>query len=149
MFTARHVVRHLTRRRPCPSSSLRTASRSLASHAQAADGSSSQSQQQRARLATTIGALLGVAVGGAGIALMEPQKVKPHTSSSFQRPGIPLEDPNTPPPRPDLPTIALEDMAEHNDESSMWFSFRGAVYDLTFFINGHPGGTPVSTRIPY
>jgi len=51
-------------------------------------------------------------------------------------------DYNDPPPRPDLPTFSLEDVAEHNDESSMWFTFRGAVYDMTFFINGHPGGTP-------
>lgn len=49
---------------------------------------------------------------------------------------------NDPPPRPDLPTFSLEDVAEHNDESSMWFTFRGGVYDMTFFINGHPGGTP-------
>lgn len=45
-------------------------------------------------------------------------------------------DYNDPPPRPDLPTYKLEDVAEHCDESSLWFTFRGAVYDMTFFLNG-------------
>lgn len=51
---------------------------------------------------------------------------------------------NNPPPRPDLPTIDLEKVSEHADEDSMWFTYRGAVYDMTFFLNGHPGGAPVS-----
>jgi hypothetical protein len=53
---------------------------------------------------------------------------------------------NIPPPRPDLPIIPLDEVADHCDENSLWYTFRGAVYDLTFFINGHPGGTPVSTK---
>ena len=56
---------------------------------------------------------------------------------------------NHPPPRPDLPTIPLEEVADHCDEESMWFTFRGAVYDLTFFINGHPGGTTVRSNEKY
>lgn len=63
-----------------------------------------------------------------------PPAIKPH----------PIEGVNDPPQRPDLPTIPLEDVEDHCDEESMWFMFRGAVYDLTFFKNGHPGGTPVS-----
>ena len=53
-------------------------------------------------------------------------------------------DPNNPPPRPDLPTISLDKVEEHNDEDSIWFTYRGAVYDMTFFLNGHAGGKPVS-----
>jgi Cytochrome b5-like Heme/Steroid binding domain len=55
---------------------------------------------------------------------------------------------NMPPPRPDLPTYTMEQVAEHSDEESMWFSYRGGVYDLTFFILGHPGGTPVR-KVPF
>jgi hypothetical protein len=66
-----------------------------------------------------------------------PEESPVHGKESHQ------SDYNDPPPRPDLPTLSLEDVAEHNDEGSMWFTFRGAVYDMTFFINGHPGGTPV------
>lgn len=53
---------------------------------------------------------------------------------------------NNPPPRPDLPTIPLDEIAEHCDESSLWYTFRGGVYDLTFFYHGHPGGEPVSNK---
>ena len=50
---------------------------------------------------------------------------------------------NEPPPRPDLPTYSREEVSEHCDEDSLWYTFRGAVYDLTFFYKGHPGGSPV------
>ena len=50
---------------------------------------------------------------------------------------------NLPPKRPDLPTIPLEKVAEHNDENDMWYTYRGAVYDMSFFLQGHPGGAPV------
>lgn len=140
MFAARHGIRRLAR----PSTlnmTARTAVRSLASDVQGKSSSSGQEQYM-----TALGAFLGLAFGGAGIALMEPRRSVP-PDSPFQRPGIPVEDVNNPPPRPDLPTIPLEDVAEHSDESSLWYIFRGAVYDLTFFINGHPGGTPVSTDV--
>ena len=55
---------------------------------------------------------------------------------------------NQPPPRPDLPTYSLEEVAEHCDEESLWYTFRGGVYDMTFFLQGHPGGAPVSYRMP-
>mmetsp|Transcript_9031 Transcript_9031/g.22031 ORF Transcript_9031/g.22031 Transcript_9031/m.22031 type:complete len:678 (+) Transcript_9031:359-2392(+) len=49
---------------------------------------------------------------------------------------------NQPPPRPDLPTFPLSEVQEHNDEDSLWYTFRGGVYDLTHFQQGHPGGLP-------
>jgi Cytochrome b5-like Heme/Steroid binding domain len=49
---------------------------------------------------------------------------------------------NHPPPRPDLPTYTMEEVSEHADEESLWYTFRGGVYDMTFFLNGHPGGAP-------
>jgi Cytochrome b5-like Heme/Steroid binding domain len=66
-----------------------------------------------------------------------------HIQDSCQQ----CENLNQPPPRPDLPTISLEEVAEHCDESSLWYTFRGAVYDMTFFLHGHPGGEPVSLKL--
>lgn len=88
------------------------------------------------------GLLLGLAGAGAGVVLLEPKKAAVKPNAVFERPLTKPEDPNNPPPRTDLPTIPLDEVAEHCDEDSLWYTFRGAVYDLTFFINGHPGGTP-------
>lgn len=52
---------------------------------------------------------------------------------------------NMPPPRPDLPTYSMDEVAEHADEDDMWFTFRGGVYNMSFFAQGHPGGFPVCT----
>ena len=142
MFLSRHGIRRLVH-----PSTLRVTRRigqcAVATDAQAKAASAATSSTETHNMAAMF-ALMSLALGGAGVALMEPRLRKSPPTSPFQRPGIPVEDPNTPPPRPDLPTIPLEDVAEHSDESSLWYTFRGAVYDLTFFINGHPGGTPVS-----
>uniref|UniRef100_A0A7S2YTY0 sulfite oxidase n=1 Tax=Entomoneis paludosa TaxID=265537 RepID=A0A7S2YTY0_9STRA len=97
--------------------------------------------------------LLGLSAGT--VAMMEEAAPSVETSqddpqSEIQATSAAIQDEdhvkvgeldNHPPPRPELPTIPLDEVAEHCDEDSMWFTFRGAVYDLTFFINGHPGGT--------
>lgn len=36
--------------------------------------------------------------------------------------------------------ITLAEIATHNSESSCWTAVSGSVYDLTSFINEHPGG---------
>jgi hypothetical protein len=119
MFQARHAVRRLAR-----PSTIRTVTRSLGSEAQAkAAGGERNAQGHPHQLLTAIGAFMGLALGGAGVALMEPQKTKtPGPVTPFERSSIPLEDTNTPPPRPELPTISLEDVAEHCDESSLWYT---------------------------
>jgi cytochrome b involved in lipid metabolism len=115
----------------------------LATQAQSQTAGSNNTSSKNAQAFAYAGALLGLIGAGAGVALMEPRKMK---TVRISRDPIPMEDPNTPPSRPELPTIPLEDVAEHCDESSLWYTFRGAVYDLTFFIMGHPGGTPVSRK---
>jgi hypothetical protein len=50
---------------------------------------------------------------------------------------------NQPPPRPDLPIYTMEEVAEHSEPDSLWYTFRGGVYDMTDFYQGHPGGAPV------
>jgi hypothetical protein len=120
----------------------RVAARSLATEAQSKSSGGGGNTGKEAL--AYVGAFLGLVGVGAGVAFMEPAKrMQTHP---FQRPSIEPEDPNTPPSRPELPTIPLEEVAEHCDEDALWYTFRGAVYDLTFFINGHPGGTPVSRK---
>jgi len=93
-------------------------------------------------LAAVGAALLGAMSAGT-VTLLEQKQKLPKQKYTSPNP-IPIHgkeshhsDYNDPPPRPDLPTFKLEDVAEHCDESSLWFTFRGAVYDMTFFLNGY------------
>ena len=117
------------------------------------DYSSSSSSSSSQRFLLTSAALLG-ALSATAMTLTDAGPSKPVKKAKLQ-PAVTVAVAhdhdekshgrynNQPPPRPDLPTIPLDVVAEHCDEESMWFTFRGAVYDLTFFIHGHPGGTPV------
>ncbi|VDO18476.1 unnamed protein product [Heligmosomoides polygyrus] len=40
-------------------------------------------------------------------------------------------------------TFTLEDVAAHNSEDSAWLVIRGKVYDVTKFLDDHPGGSDV------
>ena len=112
--------------------------------------SSGRSTAAAVGAATLFSAAFLLASQGTTAALEEEYKFQKRPEQKYpspERTPIHLKqshhsDYNDPPPRPDLPTFTLEEVAEHNDESSMYFTFRGAVYDMTFFINGHPGGTP-------
>lgn len=42
---------------------------------------------------------------------------------------------------------ALSDVATHKDASSCWSAINGKVYDLTSWINQHPGGPDNILRI--
>jgi len=126
---------------------LRLAVRSLATAT--ADAASNSHKKYFLAAAATAG-VIGVAT--AGVTLMEARlKKSPEQVAEVQADLTPNErgdhlkpEFNQPPPRPDLPTYSMEEVAEHCDEDSMWYTFRGGVYDLTFFLNGHPGGAPVS-----
>lgn len=37
-------------------------------------------------------------------------------------------------------TISLAEMKSHTTEQSCWIAVRGSVYDVTPFIDEHPGG---------
>ncbi|GAX85602.1 hypothetical protein CEUSTIGMA_g13017.t1 [Chlamydomonas eustigma] len=40
-----------------------------------------------------------------------------------------------------LPTFTVEEVAEHRDlKSGIWITYKGEVYDITEFIEAHPGG---------
>ena len=104
------------------------------------------------------GFLAASSTAAAGVTLMEPAKNKTTVNDAslkpYSREAPSMVDPNNPPKRPDLPIIPLEEVAEHCDEDSLWYTFRGAVYDLTFFLNGHPGEgfaliLPFTTHFPF
>lgn len=81
--------------------------------------------------------ILGALTAGT-VTLLEEKKQKLPTPKYTLPNPIPIHgkeshhgDYNDPPPRPDLPTLTLEEVSEHSDEESLWYTFRGAVYDLT------------------
>jgi len=124
---------------------MRAGVRSLSS--QAANPKKNKSNEPQAVMAFA-GLLVGLLGAGTAATLLEPTRSRPtvmdHNTEEllFEQSSVEDFEPNNPPARPDLPTISLEEVAEHADEESLWYTFRGGVYDLTFFINGHPGGTP-------
>lgn len=43
----------------------------------------------------------------------------------------------------DLPTFSLEEVAQHNNASSLWVVISGRVYDVTRYYRRHPGGAAI------
>src|SRR5210317_807234 len=123
---------------------IRTGLRSLSS--QATNPKKSRSNEPKAVAFASL--LVGLLGAGTAATFLEPKRSRTTTvmgvnaEELFEQSSVKDFEPNNPPARPDLPTIPLEEVAEHADEESLWYTFRGGVYDLTFFINGHPGGTP-------
>ena len=37
-------------------------------------------------------------------------------------------------------TYSIEEVKKHTSKKSLWTHFRGDVYDITKFIDNHPGG---------
>ena len=37
--------------------------------------------------------------------------------------------------------ISQQELSEHSDSNSCWVAYRGQVYDLTAWLNQHPGGS--------
>lgn len=42
-----------------------------------------------------------------------------------------------------IPTFTLEEVAQHKDKNSTWLSYEGNVYDVSQFVDDHPGGMEV------
>jgi len=42
--------------------------------------------------------------------------------------------------KPIRPTFTTEEIANHNKQDDCWFILQGKVYDVTSFMDHHPGG---------
>jgi sulfite oxidase len=84
-------------------------------------------------------AVAGVIGAGAAVPVFcreqKPVAIKDSTSS------FKLDDLQkfTPDSRPELPTFSFAEVQDHASSESCWVTFRGAVYDVTDFVAGHPG----------
>ena len=41
----------------------------------------------------------------------------------------------------------MEDVAKHNAPPSVWSVYKGDVYDITMYINVHPGGKKILEKV--
>ena len=71
--------------------------------------------------------VLGASASGlAGAALLRPEEARAEAAAATRR---------------DLRVFTAEDVARHREaEAGIWVSYRGGVYDVTPFVQAHPGG---------
>lgn len=56
----------------------------------------------------------------------------------------PIEESETTPTAPAADKLfTWEEVAEHNSAKSVWVTVRGKVYDITGFLDSHPGGKEI------
>ncbi len=108
-------------------------SRSFASKIQSSVADKSNSKNNRDFFSSFIplsAGILGAWAAGTITLLDGKYNERPEQKYESPRPiPTPKEKPsdneiNIPPPRPDLPTFTIEEVSEHNDLDSMWFTFR-------------------------
>lgn len=101
-----------------------------------------------------IGIIIALAIIGVGSFLLVQSNSSPtDTNTVATQPSTPTAAP-TPAPTPTTPpatgtpvttggtptSYTLADVAKHSTASSCWAAINGKVYDLTKWINQHPGG---------
>ncbi|CAJ1943583.1 unnamed protein product [Cylindrotheca closterium] len=136
------LSRTLVRRLPVSKATL---VRALSSHPPNTQNSNTTGRNQNSYWLGALSALGASMAIGASMTLTEaPQFSQPDAMIPVETPTSIKDHPtvNSPPARPDLPVFTREEVSEHSDEDSLWYTFRGGVYDLTTFYQGHPGGAP-------
>lgn len=54
---------------------------------------------------------------------------------------------DAPPPPPPMPTYTRDQVREHTSDDSVWFVIDSTVYDVTDFLDAHPGGESVLRQV--
>lgn len=115
-----------------------TLARSLATQAGGSNNGSSNAKKKDWKLEAAVAAALS-AVTATSVTLMEraqQQRQQPHylqpeamVPSSKETPTTLKGKPrmNQPPPRLDLPVYSREEVEQHCDEDSLWYTFRGEL----------------------
>jgi cytochrome b involved in lipid metabolism len=68
------------------------------------------------------------------------QKYAPTTYVSTTSEGVITTNTKTGEVTPGSPVFSLSDIASHKDQVSCYTAISGSIYDLTQFVNMHPGG---------
>lgn len=66
-----------------------------------------------------------------------------NTNEVVNTPVNTVPSPQTPPVENTATIFTLSDVAAHAQPSDCWTAINGKVYDLTDFVNGHPGGPAI------
>ncbi len=83
-----------------------------------------------------------IVIGITLISSSQPDKVSEINSIVNREPSVnPVTTPvNNPPEKPAVKTYTLREVATHSNSASCWTIVNSNVYNLTNWINQHPGG---------
>ncbi len=86
------------------------------------------------KLALTLGILVVATAGITAIVQNGPSTARPATTTTSTSTAISTSTTQGP------DTYTLAQVAQHNNGASCWTAINGDVYDVTSWINEHPGG---------
>jgi len=90
------------------------------------------------KISLALGIIVIVVAGGTAIIQNMPSKQNSQIASVTTNQVTTNATTTTSTVAPD--TYTLADIATHNNSSSCWTAINGSVYDVTTWINQHPGG---------